>query len=176
MIWKLNILNIQFWIWFSWKLTKNVKTLNLGSDLSIDNIVRLGSADTKISCQDAVMKVLELTEKWKYPNLTGKFYVFSKIYGKHDAPLPLLDIHYSSAFYSTLYHFLFSRYLNLTQHHFSSDILVPFPDLSNLYSRGKCSHPKHPVRTSEIQRCNFYWPQVDKMGTMTMNGLKKNYI
>ena len=160
LIWKLNILNIQFWIWFSRKLTKNVKTLNLGSDLSIDNIVRLGLADTKIGSQNAVMKVLELTEKWKYPNLRGKFYVFSEICRKHDAPLPLLDIHYSSAFYSTLYHFLFSRYLNLTQHHFSSDILVPFPDLSNLYSRGKCSHPKHPVRTSEIQRCNFYWPQV----------------
>ena len=32
------------------------------------------------------------------------------------------------------YHFLFSRYLGLTKCHFSSDILVPFPDLSNLYS------------------------------------------
>ena len=33
------------------------------------------------------------------------------------------------------YHFLFSRYLDLTKRHFSSDILVPFPDSSNLYSR-----------------------------------------
>ena len=38
-------------------------TLNLGSDLSIDNIVRLGLADAKIGSQDAVMKLLELTEK-----------------------------------------------------------------------------------------------------------------
>ena len=32
------------------------------------------------------------------------------------------------------YHFLFSRYLDLTERHFSSDILVPFPDLSDLHS------------------------------------------
>ena len=38
------------------------------------------------------------------------------------------------------YHFLFSRYLDLTKPHFSSDILVPFPYWSNLYSRvfNKC--------------------------------------
>ena len=34
------------------------------------------------------------------------------------------------------YHFMFSRYLDLTERHFSSDILVPFPDLSDLYSCG----------------------------------------
>ena len=33
-----------------------------------------------------------------------------------------------------LYHFLFLRYLVLAERHFSSDILVPFPDSSNLYS------------------------------------------
>ena len=33
-----------------------------------------------------------------------------------------------------LHHFLFSRYLSLTKHHFSSDFLVPFPDSSDLYS------------------------------------------
>ena len=33
------------------------------------------------------------------------------------------------------YHFLFSRYLGLTKRHFLSDILVPFPDSSDLYSR-----------------------------------------
>ena len=32
------------------------------------------------------------------------------------------------------YHFLFSRYLGLIKSHFSSDILVPFPDSSDLYS------------------------------------------
>ena len=47
--------------------------LNLGSDLSINNIVRLGSADTKVGSQDAVKKVLELTEKWKYLNFRDKF-------------------------------------------------------------------------------------------------------
>ena len=46
---------------------------NLGSDLSIDNIVQLDSADTKIVSQDAVNKILELTEKWEYPNFRGKF-------------------------------------------------------------------------------------------------------
>ena len=34
-----------------------------------------------------------------------------------------------------LYHFLFSRYLELAEHHFLSDILVPFPDSGVLYSR-----------------------------------------
>ena len=47
--------------------------LNLGSDLSISNIVWLGLGDTKIDSQDAVKKVLEHTEKWKYPNFSGKF-------------------------------------------------------------------------------------------------------
>ena len=46
---------------------------NLGSDLSIDNIVRLGSTDTKIANQNAVKKVIELTKKWKCPDLRGKF-------------------------------------------------------------------------------------------------------
>ena len=46
---------------------------NHGSDLLIDNIVRLGSADTKVNSQDAVKKVVELMEKWKYPNFRGKF-------------------------------------------------------------------------------------------------------
>ena len=32
------------------------------------------------------------------------------------------------------YHFLFSRYLHLTERHFLSYILVPFPDSSYLYS------------------------------------------
>ena len=32
-------------------------------DPSIDNVVRLGSTDTKIASQDAVKEVLELTEK-----------------------------------------------------------------------------------------------------------------
>ena len=40
-------------MFFNWKL--NI--------LSIDNIVLLGSADTKIDSEDAMKKVLELTEK-----------------------------------------------------------------------------------------------------------------
>ena len=46
--------------------------LNFGSDLSIDNLVRLGSADTRIGSQDSVKKVLEITEKKKI-NFRGKF-------------------------------------------------------------------------------------------------------
>ena len=61
---------------------------------------------------------------------------FSKSFQKHDTPLQLLGIHYSSTFYKIpFYHFLFSRYLGLTKRHFSSDIFVPFPDSSDLYSR-----------------------------------------
>ena len=37
------------------------------------------------------------------------------------------------------YHFLFSRYLGLTKRHFSLDILVPFPDSSDLYSH-ECTY------------------------------------
>ena len=39
----------------------------------------------------------------------------------------------------SFYHFLFSRYLELAERHFSSDILVPFPDSGVLYSRGSNS-------------------------------------
>ena len=53
------------------------------------------------------------------------------------------------------YHFLFSRYLGLTKHHFSSDILVPFPDLSNLYCRGRGLN----LRTWNFQgSCWGVWP------------------
>ena len=46
---------------------------NLSPNLSIDNIVQLDSADTKLVSQNVVKKVLELIEKWKYPNFRGKF-------------------------------------------------------------------------------------------------------
>ena len=39
------------------------------------------------------------------------------------------------------YHFLFSRYLDLTERHFSSDILVPFPDSSD-FVLGKTHSPR----------------------------------
>ena len=52
--------------------------MNLGSDLSINNIVKLGLADTKIDNQDDVKKVLEMS------------------IARHD---------YSSAFFSTLLSF-----------------------------------------------------------------------
>ena len=82
--WKLNIPFFIFLIWleqfwFSQKLTKKtsvfwlffkvtlilppVRLSNLGSDLSIDNKVWLDSADTKTASQDAVNKMVELTEK-----------------------------------------------------------------------------------------------------------------
>ena len=78
----------KIWIWFSRKLTKNIEisiafkffliltTLwlsNLTSDFSSDNTVRLSLADTKISSQDPVKTMLELTEKRKYPNFRSKF-------------------------------------------------------------------------------------------------------
>ena len=40
-----------------------VRPSNLGSDLSINNTVRLDSADRNIASQDPVNKVIELTEK-----------------------------------------------------------------------------------------------------------------
>ena len=83
--WNLNIPSFTFliWtkqcgIWFNQKLTKKWKfplffkvflilhpawLLNLGSELSIHNIVRLGSVDRKVDNQVAVNKALELTEK-----------------------------------------------------------------------------------------------------------------
>ena len=39
-----------------------------------------------------------------------------------------------------LNHILLSRYLVLVERHFSSDILVPFPDLCNLYSCDGSTH------------------------------------
>ena len=51
---------------------------------------------------------------------------FLEICWKHDTSLQSRGIHYSSALIP-FYHYLFSRYLVLADHHFSSDILVPFP-------------------------------------------------
>ena len=61
--------------------------------------------------------------------------IFSNICWKHDTPLQSLGIHYSSAFYSTLLTVFVLKILDLTERHFSPDILVPFPDSNNLYSR-----------------------------------------
>ena len=77
---------------------------NLGSDLSIDNIVQLDSADTKIVSQEAAKKVLELMEKWKYLNFRGKF-CFLEICWKHDTSLQSLGIHDYIAFFSTFLSF-----------------------------------------------------------------------
>ena len=44
----------------------------------------------------------------------------------------------------SFYHFLFSRYLELAERHFSSDILVPFPDSGVLYSRDRTT--EQPLR------------------------------
>ena len=56
------------WFYFAKKCHFQSKELS-DQDLSIDNTVWLPSADIKIGSQDAVKKVLELTEKWKYPNV-----------------------------------------------------------------------------------------------------------
>ena len=77
---------------------------NLGSDLLIGNIVQLYSADTRIASQDVANKVLELMEKWKYPNFRGKF-CFLDIYWKHDTLLQSQSIHDSSVFCSALLSF-----------------------------------------------------------------------
>ena len=58
---------------------------------------------------------------------------FLEICWKHDTSLQSRGIHYSSALIP-FYHYLFSRYLVLADRHFSSDILVPFPDSCNLCS------------------------------------------
>ena len=90
----------QFWIWFSQKLTKTVKISIVFKFLLfyLLHVFRI-LVDTKIGSQNAVKEVLEIREKWKYPNF------FSKICWKHDIPLQSLGIHYSSAFYSTLLSF-----------------------------------------------------------------------
>ena len=100
-----------------------VSLSNLGSDLSINNIDQLGSADnTKIVSQESIKNVLELTENWNYSNFNrGQF--FLEICQKHDTSLQSIGI--VSAFYSTLLSFFV---------HFLSDVLVPFQDSSNLYS------------------------------------------
>ena len=54
--------------------------------------------------------------------------LYLEICQKHDTSLQSQDI-------SCFYHFSFSRYLELAERHFSSDILVPFPGSGVLYSR-----------------------------------------
>ena len=54
---------LKFLLFFKVVILPPVRLSNLDSDLSIDNIVQLDLADTRIASQDAVSKVLELTEK-----------------------------------------------------------------------------------------------------------------
>ena len=64
-------------------------TLNLGLDLSNDNIVRLGSAD----------------KNWQPRCYQKGARANRKLKQKHDTPLQSVGIHYASAFYSTLLSF-----------------------------------------------------------------------
>ena len=70
---------MKFWLFFKvfLILLSPVRLSNLGSDPSIDNIDRLDLADTKIGSQDAVKKVLELRQKWKYKNFSHKFQIWA---------------------------------------------------------------------------------------------------
>ena len=74
------------------------------------------------------------SENTQVSELNSNLYL--EICQKHDTSLQSRDISYFSAFYSIVLSFLFSRYLELAERHFSSDILVPFPDSGVLYSRG----------------------------------------
>ena len=81
-----------------------VRISNLGSDLSINNIVRLGLADTNWQpkfCQEGA----GTHRKVKNWNFRGNSKFFSKFCWKHDIPLESLGIHFSGAFYSTLLSF-----------------------------------------------------------------------
>ena len=62
--------------------------------------------------------------------------------------LQLLGINDSSVFYIQfpIYQYLFVRYLVLAEHYFSSNILVPFPDLSNLYTVQQSIHTTNPFQ------------------------------
>ena len=53
----------NFCCFFKIFLFKALYDLNLGTGLSIDNILRLDSFDAKINSKHAVKKVLELAEK-----------------------------------------------------------------------------------------------------------------
>ena len=62
---------------------------------------------------------------------TSKFSLFLKFLNDYYRQEFIIVVLFKVPFY----HFLFSRYLDLTERYFSSDILVPFPDSSDLYSR-----------------------------------------
>ena len=77
---------------------------NLGSDLLIEYIVRLDSADTKCDSQDVVKNCyLQKSENTETSEVNSK--LFKEICWKHSTPLQLLGIHCSSTFYSTLLSF-----------------------------------------------------------------------
>ena len=87
------------------------------------------------------------TGRWVWTLQAKKFFAQqTPMMMKHDTPLATSNC---KAFINLVlftlqctvpfYRFLFSRYLDLTEHHFLSDILVPFPDL---YSRGGMNHFK----------------------------------
>ena len=103
------------------------------SDLSIDNIVRLGLDNIKINNQDAIKKVLtKKSENTQNSVVSSNF--SSLICLKHDRSPQPVNTHYSRAFKSIFFnHFSILKCLDLAEHQFSSNILLQFPDLGILY-------------------------------------------
>ena len=65
-------------------------------------------------------------------------------------------------FTAPFFNFLFSRYLDLTERHFSSDFQVPFPDSTDLYSRQVGVKPQIFTVFSFSQNYVFCWTANDK--------------
>ena len=118
---KFFFLNSPIWLW------------NHVPDLSIHNAVWFHLADIKIDSQHAVKKVLDIAEDWYNPELRVIFH-FSLVIGyKQKTWQQPASIHYSIVLFTVYMHrFSFSRYLDLAECQFSSDIFLRFPDLGIL--------------------------------------------
>ena len=154
--WKLNVLFFvfliwaeQFWIWFSWKLTKINKI-----SIIFQSFLYFTPCMSFESWFRSVNREYSSTTLSLHKNRQLRFcQEGARTYGKVKIPKTFTCVFFLFFFFQNsvrnmihyynckafiilvlftvpFHHFLFSRYLD----HFSSDILVLFPDWNNLYS------------------------------------------
>ena len=72
---------------------------------------------------------------WKLSIFEGKLQVFISYLSEMKIVSMFYNFFILALFTACFYHFLFRKYLNSSMRRFSSDILLPFPNLNDLNSR-----------------------------------------
>ena len=100
----------------------------------------VGWRNTKIWIHGALRVEQKRSKCWKLSIFEGKFWVFFSYLSDENSQYTLP---YSSLFTACFHHFLFWRYLNSSMTSFSSDIMLPFPNLNDLSSRASTKNFSH---------------------------------